>query len=73
MAKEYRLVKHPDYRSASYQKITTQEAGWNYLNMEARLMKNGQTWEGYTGENEFGFILLSGNYSAKTSKGNWLS
>lgn len=71
MAKEYRLVKHPDYRSASYQKITTQDAGWNYLNMEARLMKNGQTWEGYTGENEFGFILLSGNYSAKTSKGNW--
>ena len=71
MAKKYQLVKHPDYQSTSYQKITVEDAGWKHLNVEARLMKQNEVWEGYTGENEYGFILLSGDYSAKTSKGNW--
>jgi 5-deoxy-glucuronate isomerase len=71
MPAKYRLVHHPDYSSPVYQKITAAEAGWEHLNIEARLMKQDEVWQGYTGENEYGFILLSGNYSAKTSKGNW--
>jgi 5-deoxy-glucuronate isomerase len=56
---------------STYQHITVADAGWTHLNMEARLMANGNVWQGYTGENEYGFILLSGNFSAKTSRGNW--
>lgn len=55
----------------SYQKIVAADAGWTHLNMEARLMQQGDTWTGNTGDNEYGFILLSGNFSATTSKGNW--
>lgn len=69
--KTYKLVKHPLRTSGVYQKITTTDAGWTHLNFEARLMQKGETWEGNTGENEFAFILLSGNYSAVTDKGNW--
>lgn len=64
------LLRHPQ-PSGTYQKIGAADAGWTHLNMEARLMCKGEVWEGNTGENEYGFILLSGNYSVKTSKGNW--
>ena len=43
-----------------YQHITAAGAGWTHLNMEARLLAKGDVWQGYTGENEYGFILLSG-------------
>ena len=41
--------------------------------MEARLMQDGNVWEGDTGHNEYGFILLSGNYKAETSAGDWVT
>lgn len=64
------LVRHPK-PIGSYQKISAADAGWTHLNMEARLMQKGEVWEGNTGENEYGFILLSGNYTVETSHGNW--
>jgi 5-deoxy-glucuronate isomerase len=64
------LIRHPQ-PGGSYQKISAADAGWTHLNMEARLMRKGETWEGDTGDHEYGFILLSGNYSVKTSRGNW--
>ncbi|KAA9042254.1 5-deoxy-glucuronate isomerase [Ginsengibacter hankyongi] len=54
-----------------YQKVTTGDANWNHLNFEARLMSKGEVWNGNTGENEYAIILLSGNYSVTTDKGNW--
>lgn len=69
----YPLVSEPRPHSAIYQKMTAKEAGWHHLNMEARLLKKGETWEGNTGECEFGIVLLSGNYSVTTNHGNWKS
>ncbi|HEY5406833.1 MAG TPA: 5-deoxy-glucuronate isomerase [Ginsengibacter sp.] len=69
--KESYLIKHPSQTFGVYQKITAEDAGWTHLNMEARLMHKGETWRGDTGENEYAFILLSGNYSASTNKGSW--
>lgn len=66
-----KLVVHPTAGESVYQRITPESAGWQHLGMEARLMKKGETWSGYTGEYEYGFILLSGNYSVKTDKGSW--
>lgn len=54
-----------------YQEVLAKDAEWQYLNFNARLMKKGEVWKGYTGDNEYGIILLSGNYSVKTDKGSW--
>lgn len=54
-----------------YQRMLSADAGWEHLNFEARTMGHGESWEGNTGECEYGFILLSGNFSAYTNKGEW--
>jgi 5-deoxy-glucuronate isomerase len=54
-----------------YQSITYSEAGWNYLNFMSRTMKPGQKWFGETGNNEYLFVLLGGNFLAETSAGKW--
>jgi len=69
--KSYKLVKHPLRATGVYHRISPVEAGWSHLHFEARLMQKGETWEGNTGENEYAFVLLSGNYSVKTDHGSW--
>lgn len=68
---KYKLVSHPSKYAGVYQRVSSEDAGWTHLNFEARLMKKGDTWQGDTGENEYGIILLSGNYSVTTDKGSW--
>jgi len=54
-----------------YQSVSSSEAGWEYLNFSARSLWAGDKWSGNTGENEYLFVLLGGNFSAITSGGNW--
>jgi 5-deoxy-glucuronate isomerase len=54
-----------------YQSVTCGEAQWEHLNFLARTMAQGCTWQGQTGANECLFVLLGGNFSVKTSRGNW--
>jgi 5-deoxy-glucuronate isomerase len=54
-----------------YQSITTAEAGWKYLNFMAGTVSPGQKWSGETGNNEYLFVLLGGDFSAETSAGIW--
>lgn len=54
-----------------YQSVSKEEGGWEFLNFQARLMQRGEVWKGNTGGNEYGIILLSGNYRVKTDKGEW--
>ena len=70
-SKKYPLVSEPTQGSGVYQRILADEAGWKHLNMEARLLRQGEIWEGNTGDNEYAIILLSGNYSVKTDSGEW--
>ena len=65
------LLAKPVSTAGVYQSITKEEANWQYLNFQARLMKKGEIWQGETANCEYGIILLSGNYSVKTDKGNW--
>lgn len=67
----YFLLGKPFASSGVYQRVSKEDGGWQYLNFEARLMKKGESWKGETGNNEYGIILLSGNYSVKSDKGNW--
>jgi len=65
------LLAKPSTDKEIYQNITSSEAGWDNLNFMARILKAGQKWIGETGEKEYLFVLLGGNFSARTSAGNW--
>jgi len=65
------LMKSSQAKEGIYQEILAEDAGWEFLNFNARILKKGQVWKGFTGENEYGIILLSGDYSVKTNQGNW--
>jgi 5-deoxy-glucuronate isomerase len=65
------LMKSSQAKEGIYQEILAEDAGWEFLNFNARILKKGQIWKGFTGENEYGIILLSGDYSVKTDQGNW--
>lgn len=69
--KKYPLLVKPIAEAGVYQRVLQKDAGWEYLNFEARLMKSGEQWSGDTGGNEYAIILLGGNYSVKTNRGNW--
>lgn len=69
--KEYELVRHPLNSNGTYQRIYSADAHWTWLSFEVRLLEKGQVWEGITGENEYVFVLLSGNYSVITNHGKW--
>ncbi len=69
--KKYPLLAKPQKGFGIYQSVLKEDTGWEYLNFQARLMKRGEKWEGHTGDNEYAFILLGGNYSVKTDKGSW--
>jgi 5-deoxy-glucuronate isomerase len=58
---------------AIYQSITSKEAKWDHLNFMARTMRQGEKWVGETGDYEYLFVLLGGNFLAETSLGTWQS
>lgn len=43
------------------------------MNFKASIINPGQNWKGNTGENEYLFVLLGGNFKAVTSVGTWVS
>lgn len=65
------LLAKPIGKTGVYQRVTKEDGGWQYLNFEARLLIKGEVWNADTGENEYGIILLSGNYSVTSDKGEW--
>ncbi|MCH7409448.1 5-deoxy-glucuronate isomerase [Belliella sp. DSM 111904] len=54
-----------------YQSVTKVDGSWEFLNFEARLMQKGEVWECNTGDHEYAIVLLSGNFSVKSDKGEW--
>ena len=68
---KYPLVCKPGSGFGEYQHLTKEEAGWAFLNFNARLMKQDEVWNWNTGENECAIILLGGNFSIRTDKDNW--
>jgi 5-deoxy-glucuronate isomerase len=65
------LLAKPTPDKEIYQTITSSEAGWSQLNFIARTFKPGQKWVGDTGNNEYLFVLLGGNFLAETSAGTF--
>jgi len=69
--KKCSLIARSNEGNATYQSISVEEAGWEYLHFKARAMQKGDSWVGNTEDNEYVFVLLSGNFSSQTSQGNW--
>jgi len=69
--KKCQLLIKADPKSANYQQISSEDAGWEFLNFKTCAMKKGETWSGNTENCEMLFVLLGGNFSASTSKGKW--
>lgn len=55
----------------NYQSISAENAGWEWLNFETRLMGSSEVWAHDTGKNEMVIVLLSGNYTVESNRGNW--
>jgi 5-deoxy-glucuronate isomerase len=71
--KKCHLLAKPSSDKGVYQSVTSNDAGWKHLNFQARTLISGEKWVGETGNNEYLFVLLGGNFSAETSLGNWKS
>lgn len=71
ISKKYPLVREGSTGYGVYQQVLAKDAGWEHLNMEARLMRKGETWQAETGDYEYAIILLSGNFSVESDKGSW--
>jgi 5-deoxy-glucuronate isomerase len=69
--KQCHLLAKSSSDKGIYQTITADEAEWNHLNFSARTLLQGEKWAGETGNNEFLFVLLGGNFLAETSIGKW--
>jgi 5-deoxy-glucuronate isomerase len=65
------LIVKPDFSKDNYQFITPESANWKDLNFAARKMSKGDIWESETGEHEMGIILLGGNFSVTSDRGEW--
>jgi 5-deoxy-glucuronate isomerase len=52
-------------------RVTSGEAGWEYLNFEARCVARGNTWKQSTGENEACLVVLGGKCAIASNRGTW--
>ncbi len=52
-------------------KVTADEAGWEYLNMEVRRFSAGQTWQHDTSSNEAALVILGGQCRIESVHGTW--
>jgi 5-deoxy-glucuronate isomerase len=54
-----------------FAEVSAAQAGWDYLNLEARRMNSGQRWGGLTGGYEFVHVILGGVCNIHTSAGEF--
>jgi 5-deoxy-glucuronate isomerase len=53
--------------------VSSEQAGWDLLNMTARRMNKGQIWRGETGNHEYVHVVLGGVCHVRTSQGEFLN
>ena len=51
--------------------ITPADAGWDYINFQARQLATGASWSFSSGEHELAIINLTGVYSVTSNRGDW--
>ncbi len=68
---DQKLLVKPDPGNRRYHHFTTQDAGWNYLNFETRLLDKNEAFSQHTEGNEYCIVLLGGNFKVSSDKGEW--
>lgn len=51
--------------------ITPARAGWELISFQVRKLAAGDQWSFDTGDNELALVLLSGDFSVTSSRGEW--
>jgi 5-deoxy-glucuronate isomerase len=51
--------------------VTAGQAGWQFLNMEARILRKGQRWGHQTNDCEMAIVVLGGRCAVESDKGRW--
>jgi 5-deoxy-glucuronate isomerase len=68
------LLRSQDSGGAGvFASVSPAQAGWEYLNMEARRLNSGQRWGGETGSYEYAHVILGGSCNVYTSAGDFLN
>ena len=65
------LMESRDYGSGVYQEVTPEKAGWKMLSFRGRTMRKGEIWSGATEGNEYAIVLMGGEFSVRSSRGEW--
>ncbi len=65
------LLVRPDTSRNEYVRVTPELAGWEHLHFAARRLSRGQTWQGDTGDHEYGLVTLGGVCAIESSRGTW--
>lgn len=65
------LLVRPHTGNRIYHRLSAKDAGWNYLNFEARVVDKEETFSESTGDYEYCIVLLGGNFRVSSSKGQW--
>lgn len=65
------LLIKPQTGTKTYHSLTSQQAGWTYLNFEAKLLDEGEQISGNTGDYEYCFALLGGNFKVEAAGQAW--
>lgn len=50
---------------------TPAEAGWDYIHFQVRKLSAGGQWSFASGENELAIVILSGDISVSSNRGEW--
>ena len=56
-----------------FAQVSVEDAGWDYLNMTARRLAQGATWEHTTGDYEYAHVILGGKCNILTSQDDFLN
>ncbi len=65
------LLIKPNKDSKNYHSLTSEQAGWEYLNFEAKVLDNNEQIQQNTGEYEFCIVLLGGNFKVEALGQTW--
>ena len=66
-----KLLVTPFKNTNTYHSLTSGQAGWQYLNFEAKLLDTGEQIELNTGDYEYCIVLLGGNFKVEAKGEVW--
>jgi 5-deoxy-glucuronate isomerase len=65
------LLIRPQHDSKTYHQLTSEQAGWTYLNFEAKILDLNEQISSNTGEYEYCITLLGGNFKVEAKGQVW--